>query len=153
MGNAALLLSSENAPAGAIHQVTLPAARGRAPFGDFEVARCVAEVGSRREVWRDGRLLAWVLLPDRWQGLVEVGPLDSLPTAVARLKSLTARAVRRVQPDTGRLWGSAYEVRPLGADEDVTDVARRLVARPLRTGLVEKLGDYAFWDAVWLVPR
>jgi hypothetical protein len=29
-------------------------------------------------------------------------------------------------------------------------VARYIVANPLRAGLVEHLGDYPLWDAVWL---
>jgi putative transposase len=132
-----------------IHQIRIAAA-DPASFGDFERARCVAEIGSRAELWRDGQLLAWVLMPDHWQGLVQIGALDSLPTAVARLKSLTTRAVRRSEPDTVRLWRHAYRERQLGEHEDVTDAARRMVARPLRAGLVQRLGDYAFWDAVWL---
>ena len=144
-------LQLDTAPAaGRIHQVRLPAAQQRGVFGDFELARCVAEVGSRREVWRDGRLLAWVLMPDHWHGLVEVGPLDSLDTALARMRSLTARAARRAQPELSRLWARAYEVRALAGDEDPAHAARRMVAHPLRAGLVQRIGDYAFWDAVWL---
>ena len=30
------------------------------------------------------------------------------------------------------------------------DVARYIVANPLRAGLVERVGDYPYWDAVWL---
>ena len=30
------------------------------------------------------------------------------------------------------------------------DVARYIVANPLRAGLVKKLADYPFWNAVWL---
>jgi hypothetical protein len=29
-------------------------------------------------------------------------------------------------------------------------LARYIVANPLRAGLVEHLGDYPHWDAVWL---
>ncbi|MGH8412134.1 MAG: REP-associated tyrosine transposase, partial [Pseudomonas sp.] len=35
-------------------------------------------------------------------------------------------------------------------DEDLPAVARYIVANPLRAGLVEKIGDYPLWDAVWL---
>lgn len=133
-----------------IHLVTLRAAHRQSPFVDFELARCVAEVATSRAVWRDGRVLAWVLLPDQWLGLVEVGALDSLAIAIARMKTRTTRAVRRQEMGTGDLWDAAFEERPLAADEDVTAAARRLVARPLRAGLVQRIGDYPFWDAIWV---
>jgi putative transposase len=133
-----------------IHLVTVQAAHRQAPFGDFELARCVAEVATSRAVWRDGRVLAWVLMPDQWLGLVEVGALDSLAIAIARMKTRTTRAVQRQEMATGKLWDGAFEERPLAADEDVTEAARRLVARPLRAGLVQRIGDYSFWDAVWV---
>jgi putative transposase len=134
---------------GRIHQVSVPAA-GDAPFEDFELARCVAEIGSRAEVWRDGRLLAWVLMPDHWHGLVQVGPLDTLPTAIARMRSLTTRGARRRDPTLRRLWTGHMAETALGEEVDAAEAARRLVAQPLRRGLVQRLGDYAFWDAVWL---
>ncbi len=30
------------------------------------------------------------------------------------------------------------------------DVARYIIANPLRAGLVGRVGDYPLWDAVWL---
>ncbi len=29
-------------------------------------------------------------------------------------------------------------------------IARYIVANPLRAGLVKKLGDYPYWDSIWL---
>ncbi len=30
------------------------------------------------------------------------------------------------------------------------DIARYIIANPLHAGLVKQVGDYPFWDAVWL---
>ena len=38
----------------------------------------------------------------------------------------------------------------LRKDEDVKKIARYIIANPLRAGLVEKIEDYPYWDAVWL---
>ncbi len=35
-------------------------------------------------------------------------------------------------------------------DEDLTTVARYLIANPVRAGLVDRAGMYPFWDAVWV---
>jgi len=35
-------------------------------------------------------------------------------------------------------------------DEGLRAVARYVIANPVRAGLAERVGDYPFWDAVWL---
>jgi len=31
-------------------------------------------------------------------------------------------------------------------------MARYIIGNPVRSGLVQRVGDYPFWDAVWLNP-
>ncbi|MNN82247.1 hypothetical protein D3C81_1991650 [compost metagenome] len=50
----------------------------------------------------------------------------------------------------GSLWQQGYHDRALRRDEDLVKLARYVVANPLRAGLVEKLGDYPLWDAIWV---
>jgi len=38
----------------------------------------------------------------------------------------------------------------LRKDEDIKNIARYIVANPLRAKPVEKLDNYPLWDAVWL---
>ena len=35
-------------------------------------------------------------------------------------------------------------------EEDVRQIARYIVANPLRAGLVRDLGEYSLWDCAWL---
>ena len=50
-----------------------------------------------------------------------------------------------------QLYGSqGFMIMLYGVKKEIKDVARYIVANPLRAGLVEKIGDYPFWDAVWL---
>ena len=100
--------------------------------------------------WRDSAVLAWVLMPDQWQGLVTLGERDSLSTLVGRFKSLTSRAVEDRHRVNGWLWGRGFTDRVLGPDEPAMDAARHLVGFPLRSGLVRRLGDYAYWNTAWL---
>ena len=46
--------------------------------------------------------------------------------------------------------GSRHYDHVLRNDEDVRATARYIVADPLRAGLVDSIGDYPLWDAVWL---
>ena len=59
------------------------------------------------------------------------------------------------------IGGVAYDDRtdPLNPDtdadglidgEDIKALSRYIVANPLRAGLVENIGEYSHWDAIWL---
>lgn len=122
----------------------------RPVFADDEAARAVCRVHTAQWPWRDSAVLAWVLMPDHWQGLVTLGERDSLSTLVGRFKSLTSRAVEDRHRVNGWLWGRGYSDRALASDEPAMDAARQLVGLPLRSGLVRRLGDYAYWNTAWL---
>src|SRR5690606_22106807 len=108
-------------------------------------------VMSATPAWQRSRLLAWVLMPDHWHGLVELGGFDSLPTCVGRLKGRSARLLRQAHPGIGpTVWAPAYHDRALRAEEQLVDAARYVVMNPVRAGLVRRVGDYPYWDAVWV---
>jgi len=48
------------------------------------------------------------------------------------------------------LWQKGYFDRALRREEDLKAMARYIVANPLRAGLVEHIGQYPLWDAIWL---
>ncbi len=50
----------------------------------------------------------------------------------------------------GSLWQKGFYDHALRENENVQGIARYIVANPLRAGLVEQVGDYPLWDAVWV---
>jgi len=50
----------------------------------------------------------------------------------------------------GALWQRGFHDHALRRDEDIEDIARYIVANPLRAGLVRHIGDYPHWDAIWI---
>jgi len=60
------------------------------------------------------------------------------------VKAVTAHRIGR------RIWQDGFHDHALRQEEDLAEVARYIVANPLRAGLVERVGDYSHWDAVWL---
>ena len=96
------------------------------------------------------RLLAWVLMPDHAHWLLQLGEGETLPDTVARLKSVSSHEVNRLLKRQGRLWAHAYHDRALRHDDDMLAVARYIVANPIRAGLVRRVGDYPWWNAIWL---
>lgn len=125
--------------------------RNRQPiFGDFEAA-CAACRCFVRPAWIErSTLLAWVLMPDHAHWMVELGEGGLISDVANRLKSATARAANRSLGRNGALWSAGYHDRALREEDDVRAAARYLVGNPLRAGLVDRIGDYPFWDAVWI---
>jgi hypothetical protein len=48
------------------------------------------------------------------------------------------------------LWQKSFYDHGLRSEEDLKGIARYIVANPLRAGLVEHIGEYPHWDAIWL---
>lgn len=119
-------------------------------FADFAAGCAAARCFKYGRVLGDATLLAWVLMPDHVHWMIQLGTVDSLASVVNRLKSASARHANRVLRRSGPLWASAFHDRALRAEEDARASARYVVANPLRAGLVSSIGDYPFWDAVWL---
>ena len=88
--------------------------------------------------------IAFVLMPDHLHWLVQLGDDADIRGVVGRVKSLIARRL------DGSVWQPGFYDRALRKDEDITTVARYIVANPVRAGLVRKLGDYPHWDAIWM---
>jgi REP element-mobilizing transposase RayT len=118
-------------------------------FADFALGRLVVRQFRRAENLGLVNSLAWVVMPDHFHWLVELGDC-SLNTLMRETKSLVTREVNLFSNRTGPLWQQGYHDRALRREEDLVKMARYVVANPLRAGLVEKLGDYPLWDAVWL---
>lgn len=133
-----------------IHLVSLQTHRREPLFEDFEsAARVGATLGDAR-LWRGGRLLAWVLLPDQLELMLEPGVHDTVATAIGRFKRVSATRMRHAQGRVTPLWSPRCACRALGPDEAALGAARHLVTTPLRRGLALRLGDYSWWDALWL---
>ncbi|MNN88845.1 hypothetical protein D3C81_2065800 [compost metagenome] len=67
-----------------------------------------------------------------------------------KTKSMSTKAVNQFTGRKVTLWQKGFHDRALRREEDLVRVARYVVANPLRAGLVEKLGDYPLWDAIWV---
>lgn len=140
-------ISSPDQPA---FLVTVNTLLRRPLFLDPDAARAVARMQGERSVWGDSHCLAWVLMPDRWQGLVVPGAGDSLGGLVRRFKAISARAVDSRFRVNGWLWAKGFDERSLLDEEDILSVARHLVASPVRARLAQTVGAYPYWNAIWL---
>lgn len=122
----------------------------RAPlFSDWRVGRhVVAQLRLAQESNRADSL-AWVVMPDHLHWLLVLREAD-LSTVMRRVKSLSARIVNAYPNRSGPVWQDGYHDHAIRAEENLREVARYVIANPVRAGLVAGIGDYPLWDAVWL---
>ncbi|MGL6247212.1 REP-associated tyrosine transposase [Pseudomonas sp.] len=118
-------------------------------FKDFTMGRVVVNQFRCAQDQGVANSLAWVVMPDHFHWLVELQQ-GSLGDLMQKTKSLSTKAVNQFTGRKIALWQKGFHDRALRREEDLVKVARYVVANPLRAGLVEKLGDYPLWDAVWV---
>ena len=99
---------------------------------------------------RSCKSLCFMLMPDHLHWLMEVCCDGSLSVCVNNVKASSARRINALNGRNECIWQKGFYDRALRSDEDVVAVARYIVANPLRAGMVDSVGEYPFWDAVWL---
>ena len=109
------------------------------------MCRCLADPGCLP----GSRNLCWVVMPDHVHLLLELLDAD-LSRSVKCLKATSARKLNREIGRSGRFWAPGFHDHALRKEEDLKGVGRYIVANPLRAGLVTRLSDYPYWNAVWL---
>lgn len=135
--------------AGRIYSVTAVTHSRQAWFHDFYVGRLLVDELRLAEQQGLAGSLCWVVMPDHFHWLLRLDQGD-LGSLLQQVKSRSAKAINHHLRRNGKVWQSGYHDHALRRDEAVLDVARYIVANPLRAGLVDRLGDYPLWDAVWL---
>ncbi|MBD2835893.1 transposase [Pseudomonas sp. JM0905a] len=134
---------------GRLYLLTTVTWQRRRLFDDLFAGRQVAN--QLREIQESGlaSTLCWVLMPDHLHWLVQL-EAGSLERVMQRLKSRSAKAVNAFMGNRGQVWQKGYHDRAVRSDEDVRQLARYIVANPLRAGTVRRVGEYSLWDAIWL---
>ncbi len=125
--------------------------RDRRPvFSDLYIARML--VRQMRVLHDEGTVssLAWVVMPDHLHWLFQLGDSVSLEKTIGMLKGRSSRQINRHLGHEGVLWQAAFHDHALRKEEDLREIARYIVANPLRAKLVASLSEYPHWDAVWL---
>jgi len=134
-----------------VYLLTTTTCHRRPLFKEPARARMASRVIHADASWGDARLLAWVLMPDHWHGLLQLGD-EPLARVMNRFKANVSRALHAAGLAGERVWDRSFHDHALRADEDMRRTARHVVANPLRAGLVENVLDYPYWNAIWLDP-
>jgi putative transposase len=116
-------------------------------FADWTAASAACRIWNQ-EV--DGsHFLAWVLMPDHFHGVLQLGEDASLSDVMQRYKGRIAATVNRLLGRSGPLWQDGFHDHALRREEDLRQIAWYIVANPLRAGLTNRLGDHPYWNLDW----
>jgi len=136
-----------------IYCITTVVRERRSLFADMTSARLM--VRELRRLHEEGEVisLAWVVMPDHLHWLIQLNENRTLSRVVKTLKARSALTINRYMCKQGSLWQRAYFDRAARKDEDIHQIARYIVANPLRAGLVQEIGDYPHWDCIWMTDH
>lgn len=135
---------------GRVYLVTAVTEARRTLFADIGLGREVVHAMRYHDLAGDSETLAFVVMPDHFHWLFAMGENMPLAPLIKSVKSFSARRINRCLGGGGKVWQTGYHDHALRREEDIVQVSRYVVANPLRTGLVERLGDYPLWDAAFL---
>ena len=147
--NSHLLRRGRYSETGRAYLITAVVHQRHPLFRDFRLGRLL--VAEFKRVHDSGQVnsLAWVIMPDYFHWLLDLnGP--TLPDVMRQTKSRSTLSINNARGSREKFWQRGYHDRAVRAEDDIRKMARYIVANPLRAGLVERIGDYPLWDAVWL---
>lgn len=118
-------------------------------FADFSLAKIICQSMEDPDCILDSKNLCWVVMPDHIHFLVQLGDSD-LSQVVRQLKARSALKLNREMGRSGAFWFCGFHDLAVRKEDDLLGIARYIVANPVRAGLVRRVVDYPFWNAVWL---
>jgi REP element-mobilizing transposase RayT len=118
-------------------------------FNDFYVGKIV--VNTMKHLHDSGQVtsLSFVVMPDHIHWLIQLKN-ESLDKVIQAFKGVSAKRINQYLGLRGKCWQASYHDHAVRKEEDLPNIARYIVANPLRAGLVNKVGDYPLWDAIWI---
>jgi REP element-mobilizing transposase RayT len=136
--------SGRHSQAGQVYLLTMVTLNRQAVFTEFQAARSLIRTLQAEERLNRASTWAYVLMPDHLHWLMQLGEQVDLGRCVQGVKSMVSRQLGKT------VWQSGFHDRAMRKEEDLQALARYIVANPLRAGLVNRVGDYPHWDAMWL---
>ncbi len=134
---------------GQLYLLTTVTWQRRPYFANTRMAQTAMETFAESTFWLPNQCLCWVLMPDHWHGLICLDDGQDLSRAAQHFKGASARQINARLGRCGRVWAKGFHDHALRRDEAIAQVARYILANPLRAGLVTNLHEYPYLDQRW----
>ena len=126
-----------------IYHITFTTKRRACIFSEFETSNLLRKCIKQSDEAGHSNTLAYCIMPDHIHWLFELKS-GSLSQAVARVKASYSRL------SGTKTWQDGFHDHAIRSDESLINVARYIAANPLRANLVKDIGQYPYWDSIWL---
>jgi len=133
---------------GRIYLITTIVHNRKPVFSDLYPGRLLVQ--TIRTEQSHATTLAYAIMPDHFHWLMQLADSPDLSTVVATIKSVSAHRINHHLGQQGNLWQAGFHDHAVRKEEDIQALARYIVASPLRAGLVDNIGDFPLWDALWV---
>lgn len=137
--------------------ITTVTAEREPVFIDVALGRQVIQAMRQQQQQGKAHTLAFVVMPDHFHWLFVLQNDYSLAKIMQSLKGSSAFEIQKLRRSYGEiqsntpLWQQGYHDHAVRKEEDMQQLARYIVANPLRAGLVSTIGDYPLWNTIWLL--
>ncbi len=139
-----------------IYLVTTVTHQRQKVFTDFHLGRIVVHAMRYQHQQQKVNSLAFVIMPDHIHWLFALKNGSSLAEVIRSVKGRSANQIQKIRRERNEivtkqaLWQDGYHDHAVRKEEDLQQLARYIVANPLRAGIVNKIANYPLWDATWL---
>jgi REP element-mobilizing transposase RayT len=133
-----------------IYHVTIVTSDRKKIFTELPLGRLVVRSLIRLEHTGRASTMAFVIMPDHMHWLFQLPQDSNLSSTVGSMKSQSSSLINCHLGTSGANWQKGFHDRALRRDEDIVQVARYIVANPLRAGLTSDIGDYPHWYSIWV---
>lgn len=127
----------------AVYHVTFATKNRHAVFNDFQMACTMRRSLKNSDDNKYSQTLAFCIMPDHVHWLF-VLTTDSLSKTVARVKAEFSRNAEI------KIWQDGFHDQGVRTDHSLINIARYIVANPIKAELVRQVSQYSHWDSAWV---
>ena len=125
-------------------------------FTNFSLGRLVVQAMQYQHQQQKVESQAFVIMPDHFHWLLALHNNNTLSEVMRSVKGYSGRKIQAIRREQGEvssnqpLWQDGYHDHAVRKEQDLQQMARYIVANPLRANIVKTVADYPLWDAIWL---
>ncbi len=135
---------------GSFYSVTSTTHKRVPIFSDFYLARELVLSLKKSDGEQATDTIGFVVMPDHFHWLIQLGDKYSLSEAVGRVKGRAALAVNKQRNGIHKIWQAGFYDRRIKQEKETIHVMRYIVTNPLKAGLVRSLKHYPHWDCIYI---